>query len=96
VASLANLAKAPSIPRKVMIDLKVPNFTRITWDAPAGVKANGYYVMVRETYYPFWQKKIFTTDNSITLPYTKDNYYFAVQSVGGDGNESQIVIADAD
>ena len=48
---------------------------------------------MRETTSPVWQKKIFTTANSINLPYSKDNYFFAVQSVSNDGNESLPVIA---
>jgi hypothetical protein len=47
---------------------------------------------MRETTSPVWQKKIFTDQMSITLPYSKDNYFFAVQSVNESGNESLPVI----
>jgi len=47
---------------------------------------------MRETTSPVWQKKIFTTKNEMTLPYSKDNYFFAVQSVNESGNESLMVI----
>ncbi len=43
---------------------------------------------MRETTNPVWQTKLFTTENEITLPYSKDNYFFAVQSVNESGNES--------
>jgi len=43
---------------------------------------------MRKTYQPFWQKKIFVKNKSITLPYSKDNYFFAVQSVDKQGHES--------
>jgi hypothetical protein len=47
---------------------------------------------MRETTNAFWQKKFFTTDLEIKLPYSKDNYFFAVQSVGETGNESLAVV----
>jgi hypothetical protein len=43
-----------------------------------------------------WQKKIFTRQNSISLPYSKDNYIFAVQSVSNNNNESLPVLPTAD
>ncbi len=52
----------------------------------------GYYVLMRETTSPVWQKKIYTTDTKMELPYSKDNYFFAVQTVGPDKNESLPVI----
>jgi hypothetical protein len=47
---------------------------------------------MRETTSPVWQKKIFTSQLSTTIPYSKDNYFFAVQSVSEAGNESLPVI----
>jgi hypothetical protein len=47
---------------------------------------------MRETTSPIWQKKFFTKDLLITLPYSKDNYFFAVQSVSTDGNEGLPII----
>jgi hypothetical protein len=52
----------------------------------------GYYVLTRETTSPVWQKKIFTVKTEITLPYSRDNYFFAVQSVNEFGNESLPVV----
>ena len=49
-------------------------------------------MLMRETTSPVWQKKIFTTDTEMTLPYSKDNYFFAVQSVSENGNESLPVV----
>jgi len=89
IATLANLAKAPGVPQNVSIDVKeLTNFTSIFWLKPNNGNIKGYYVLMRETTSPVWQKKIFTTANSINLPYSKDNYFFAVQSVSNDGNES--------
>jgi hypothetical protein len=49
---------------------------------------------VRETTAPVWEKKFFTSATTITLPYSKDNYFFAVQSVNESGNESLPVVPE--
>ena len=98
LATLANLAKSPTVPQQVTVDVRnLTNATVLYWQAPkaAGVASNkvkGYYVLMRETYWPFWQKKFFTTKLGMTMPYSKDNYYFAVQAVSEDGNESLPVL----
>ena len=94
LANLANLSKAPFAPEEVKVDVKnLSNSTSLEWKQPAG-KVKGYYVLMRETTSPVWQKKIFTTDNNINLPYSKDNYFFAVQSVSDSGNESLPVLPE--
>jgi hypothetical protein len=93
LANLANLAKAPSVPEEVKIEVRnLSNNTSLSWQVPKTGKAKGYYVLMRETTSPVWQKKIFTTGNKIALTYSKDNYFFAVQSVNEQGNESLMVI----
>jgi Zn-dependent M28 family amino/carboxypeptidase len=93
LATLSNLAKAPSMVQNLTIDTKtLTNSTTLFWQAPKSGKVKGYYVLMRETYQPFWQKKIFTTKNGIVLPYSKDHYFFAVQAVSEDGNESLPVL----
>jgi hypothetical protein len=93
LSSLANLAKAPAMPQEVKIDVKkLGNTTLLNWKAPKTGNTKGYYVMMRETTCAFWQKKFFTTGTEIVLPYSKDNYFFAVQSVNADGNESLAVV----
>ncbi len=93
LATLVNLAKAPATVQNLTIDTKnLTNSTTLFWQAPKSGKVKGYYVLIRETYQPFWQKKIFTTKNGIVLPYSKDNYFFAVQAVGEEGNESLPVL----
>jgi hypothetical protein len=95
LANLSNLAKAPSMPEEVKIEVKnLFNSTTLSWMAPKTGKIKGYYILMRETTSPVWQKKIFTSENEITLPYSKDNYFFAVQSVNEGGNESLPVIPD--
>lgn len=96
LANLASLAKAPSMPDSVKMDVKkLSNSTLLYWKAPATGKIKGYYVLVRETTSAFWQRKIFTTGNEMRLPYSKDNYFFAVQAVNEWGNESLPVVPGA-
>lgn len=86
LATIACLANAPSAPREVKIDVsRLSNYTRLFWQSPEYGKAKGYYVLMRETDSPVWQKKFYTGKTEMTLPYSKDNFFFAVQSVGEDG-----------
>lgn len=93
LANLANLAKAPAMPQEVKVDVKeLTNSTYLYWKAPETERVKGYFILMRETASPVWQKKIYTSNTSVRLPYSKDNYFFAVQSVSNDGNESLAVI----
>jgi hypothetical protein len=87
---LANLALAPAVPQNVVVlTAGLTNNTDLKWDAPKeGKKPVGYYIMMRETTSPFWERKTFVTGTSAKLDYSKDNYFFAVQSVDADGHES--------
>ncbi len=90
LATLANLAMAPAAPQNVYVDVSgLSNDTRLFWEAPkTGEKPKGYYVLMRETYQPLWQKKFYVEGEEVVLPYSKDNYFFAVQAVDSDGHES--------
>jgi hypothetical protein len=93
LSNLANLAKAPGVPQEVnMVMAGLGNSTTLTWKAPATGKVKGYYVLMRETSSAVWQKKFFTADTNIKLPYSKDNYFFALQSLSEAGNESLPVV----
>ncbi len=93
LSNLANLAKSPSMPLEVKVDTrKLTNFTNLSWKVPKSGNVKGFYVLMRETTSAFWQKKFFTTDTKMDLPYSKDNYFFAVQSVSADGNEGLPVV----
>ena len=93
LSTLANLAKAPAQPQDVKIDVKkLGNSTRLYWTKPLTGKTLGYFVMMRETTSAVWQKKFYTLSDEMILPYSKDNYFFAVQSVSADGNESLPVV----
>ncbi|MBK0381976.1 M20/M25/M40 family metallo-hydrolase [Pedobacter sp. SD-b] len=92
LAVLANIAKAPAKPLNVgIVTSDLTNNTTLKWEAPKSTKPAGYYVLMRETISPYWEKKIYVTENQITLPYSKDNYFFAVQSVDAEGHESSMV-----
>ena len=93
LANLANLAKSPGMPDSVKIEVRrLSNMSYLTWQAPKAGTVKGYYLLMRETTSAIWQKKIFTPKTEIVLPYSKDNYFFAVQSVSADGNESLPVV----
>ncbi len=93
LSCLASLAKAPAIPESVKIDVKkLSNNSFLYWKEPVTGKPKGYYVLLRETTSVYWQKKFFTTSTELLLPYSKDNYFFAVQSVNDTGNESLPVV----
>jgi Zn-dependent M28 family amino/carboxypeptidase len=87
---LANLATAPASPDNVGVTTSgLTNTTTLKWQTPkVGKKPVGYYIMMRETISPFWEKKIYVTGTETTLNYSKDNYLFAVQSVDAEGHES--------
>ena len=92
LASLASLASAPGQPEEVGIKVSgLSNSSSLFWKAPSVGKVKGYYVLMRETSSPVWEKKFFTTEENIELPYSKDNYFFAVQAVGENGSESLAV-----
>lgn len=93
LASIANLALAPREPLNVgVVTSGLTNKTVLKWENPVGEKPAGYYVVMRETTSPVWEKKFFITGNTASLNYSKDNYYFGVQSVDADGHESLVVI----
>jgi len=93
LATLASLAKAPPPPRDVSVEVRaLTNATELSWTAPRTGKPKGYYVLMRETTSPVWQTKLFTTATEIRLPWSKDNYFFAVQSVGEQGDEGLPVV----
>lgn len=89
LAAIASLASAASPPQELKLDVsKLSNDTHLFWKSPRVGRCKGYFVLLRETTSPVWQKKIFTTATDMLLPYSKDNYFFAVQSVSDDGHES--------
>ena len=95
LAVLANLASAPVAPDSVVILTKeLTNKTTLRWKASALGKAPASYrILLRETTSAYWQSK-FDVGNvtTHTLPYSKDNFIFAVQAVSASGHESVPVL----
>ena len=90
---MANLGLATQEPENVIVITSgLTNKTTLKWEAPKGKSPYGYYVLMRETTSPFWERKFFVKENQATLNYSKDNYFFAVQSVDEKGHESLMVI----
>ncbi|HXI00716.1 MAG TPA: M28 family metallopeptidase [Sphingobacteriaceae bacterium] len=93
LAAVASLTLAPQKPQNVsVITSGLTNRTSLQWEAPKGELPIGYYVTMRETSSPVWEKKFFVTGTKVTLDYSKDNYFFGVQSVDAEGHESMVVI----
>jgi hypothetical protein len=89
---MSNLALSAQEPEKVsVVTSGLTNKTELKWEAPKGKSPVGYYVLMRETSSPFWEKKFFVKETTATLAYSKDNYFFGVQSVDADGHESLVV-----
>lgn len=91
--AIASLAKAPAAPTDVGMVINLGNTTTLRWKRPSiGPQPKGYFLLMRETIEPYWEKKFFVADTTVEVPYSKDNYFFAVQSVGRDGHVSLAVI----
>ncbi|CAM2997557.1 Peptidase family M28 [Flavobacterium succinicans] len=89
LATFSNLAWSPKAPENVGIEVKeLTNSSVLVWQAPQGKPIFGYNILIRETSASHWQKAVFTKDNKIEIPYSKDNYFFAVQSVDALGHAS--------
>ena len=95
LATILNLAFAPDMPQNVIVSISgLSNTSVISWNPPAnGKSAKGYYLLIRETDQSMWQKKIIVYDTKIEVPYSKDNYLFAVQSIDEKGHESIAAMA---
>ncbi|RYZ46864.1 MAG: M20/M25/M40 family metallo-hydrolase, partial [Sphingobacteriales bacterium] len=93
---MANLGLSPQEPQEVIVQTSgLTNKTSLKWSVPKGKAPSGYYVLMRETSSPVWERKFFFTGTSAILPYSKDNYFFAVQSVDAAGHESLMVLPRA-
>jgi len=95
LSTVLNMALAPSVPESVrVITSGLSNFSEIKWEAPKQGKApKAYYLLIRETDQSVWQKKILVYGTSAKVPYSKDNYFYAVQSIDELGRESLPIFA---
>ena len=89
LATLSNLGWSPKAPNNVGVKItELTNFSDLVWTAPEGKKIYGYNVLIRETSSSHWEKTFFVKDTFTSIPYSKDNYFFAIQSVDELGHTS--------
>ena len=89
LAVLANLAWSPKAPVNVGIEVKnLSNSSTLIWSAPEDKAQFGYQILMRETSSSHWEKTFFVKDTKVEIPYSKDNYFFAVQTVDALGHSS--------
>ena len=94
-AVLASLAAAPEPPQDVKLETKeLTNDSTLNWTAPADGRAAGYEILWRATSAPDWENSQHVAANvtRLTLPLSKDNVIFAVQSVDEAGHRSLPVV----
>ena len=89
LATLANLAWSPKAPVNVGIEVKeLSNSSALAWTAPEGKAPYGYQILMRETSSSQWEKTFFVKNTKAEIPYSKDNYFFTVQTVDALGHAS--------
>ena len=89
LAVFSNLGWSPKAPTNVGIEVKeLTNFSTLTWKEKKKKKVYGYQILIRETASSHWEKTIFVKDTKAEIPYSKDNFFFAVQSVDELGHAS--------
>jgi hypothetical protein len=93
-ATLASLASAPAPPSQVTIlASKLENDSTLEWTASPG--ASGYEVLWRATTTAVWEHtQSVAVGTSTTLPLSKDNVFFAVRALDGQGHRSLPVVPE--
>src|SRR5262249_55578810 len=94
-ATLATLALAPAPPAGVRFGSARQGYdTRLTWTRGPDTDLAGYRVVWRATYQPFWTHALDVGDVADTTlkGHSKDDLFFAVQSLDRDGNASLPVV----
>jgi hypothetical protein len=93
-AALAELASAPGSPRMVRIETKeLVNDSTLLWEPPTDGRETGYEVLWRATSVPDWEhSQSVGKETRATLPVSKDNVIFAVQSIDEAGHKSRPIV----
>lgn len=98
LAAVMNLAQAPAVPQnaKIANARALSNYTILTWDAVKDAegqvdKTVSYEILYRETDQSTWN--VYQTcplvgegEQSVKLPISKDNFFFAVRAVSAGGH----------
>lgn len=89
-AALIHLANAPSTPGDVQLVLTtLGNDTTLRWTASPEPDLAGYELLRRDTTAAVWQHADDLGDvTTITVPHSKDNWFFAVRAYDRDGYRS--------
>jgi len=89
-AALIHLANAPSAPGAVQIVVaELGNDTTLRWTASPEPDLAGYELLRRDTTAAAWQHADDLGDvTTITVPHSKDNWFFAVRAYDRDGYRS--------
>ncbi len=94
VAAIVHLANAPSPPgNAVMLTKELTQNATLRWDIPPEPDVAGYEIMVRETTAPDWRvlsRIEAATARSITMPLSKDNYFFGIRAYDTGGYRSPV------
>jgi hypothetical protein len=93
-STLASLASAPAPPKNVRLETKqLVNDSTLAWDAPADGRAVSYEVLWRATSAPDWEhSQAAGKEAKATIPVSKDNMIFAVQTVDESGHRSLPIV----
>jgi hypothetical protein len=92
-AAIATLARAPQPPEKVeVLTARLENGSGLRWQRNPESDVAGYLVRYRQTSSPVWEHTVYTTDTTIHLNVSKDDFLFGVQSVDKEGNESLVTL----
>ena len=92
-ATLASLAAAPDPPQNVKLEVKdLTNDSTLHWDAPSDGRAIAYEVLWRATAAPDWEHAQHVEGTRVTVPVSKDNVIFAVQSADDAGHRSEPIV----
>lgn len=96
-AVLVNLANAPSTPRNArIITAKLDITTTLRWQKSPEPDVATYELVWRDTTSPTWQFSRDVGDVAeVTIPESKDNFFFGVRAVGKDGYRSPVGFAGA-
>jgi hypothetical protein len=95
VATLVRIALAPPTPREVrIVTEKLGNETTVRWSGEHDPMTKGYELVWRETTEPTWtHSKEVGLVSEVTVATSKDDHFFGVRAVSGEGYRSVVGFA---